>query len=60
MWTCGIRNGIKDPNLRQLTLLETLKHMYPTLNIESVHQKYLGKRPYNFIKPETKNKVEER
>lgn len=60
MWTCGIRNGIKDPNLRQLTLLETLKHMYPTLDIESVHQKYLGKRPYNFIKPETENKGEER
>lgn len=60
MWTCGIRNGIKDPNLRQLTLLETLKHMYPTLNIESVHQKYLGKRPYNFVKPESKSKGEER
>lgn len=60
MWTCSIRDGIKDPCLRQLTLLETLKHMYPTLDTEMVHQKYLGKKPYNFIKPETKNKGEER
>ncbi len=60
MWICGIRNGIKDKNIRQLTLIETLKHMYPTLNLDRIHEKYLGKRPYNFIKPETKSKGEER
>ena len=60
MWICSIRNGIKDKSVRQLTLIETLKHMYPTLNLDRVHEKYLGKRPYNFVKPEIKSKGEER
>ena len=60
MWICGIRNGIKDKGLRQLTLIETLKHMYPTLNLDRIHQKYLEKKPYNFVKPESKSKGEEK
>ena len=60
MWTCSIRNGIIDKSLRQLTLIEALKHMYPTLNLACVHGKYLGKKPYNFTRPKIKNRGEER